>query len=71
MCPKKPLLLQVRDWRQLICKFSVLLREAGAYMNHQAGSQSLLLNIKFVDSCMIPTNSWAGTVFQMRLKFWL
>ena len=40
MCPKKTLLLQVRDWRHLICKFSVLLREAGAYMNHQAGSQT-------------------------------
>ena len=35
--PKKHLLLQVRDWNQIICKFPVLLRKAYAYMNHQAG----------------------------------
>ena len=37
ICPKKHLLLQVRHWHPIICKFSVLLREAYAYMNHQAG----------------------------------
>ena len=38
ICPKKQLILQARDWRQLICKFRVLLREADAHMNHRAGS---------------------------------
>ena len=37
ICPKKHPLLQVRHWRQIIWKFPVLLREAYAYMNHQAG----------------------------------
>ena len=34
----KHLLLQVRDWHQMICKFCVLLRVADAHMNHQARS---------------------------------
>ena len=32
---KKLLLLQVRDLRQMICKFHVLLREADAHINHR------------------------------------
>ena len=35
---KKTLLLQVRDWHQMNCKFGVLVREADAHTNHRAGS---------------------------------
>ena len=35
---KKHLLCQVKDWRQMICKFRVLLREADAQMNHHTRS---------------------------------
>ena len=37
--PKKHLLLQVRDWRQMICKFCLLLRETDAHMNHRTSFQ--------------------------------
>ena len=37
-CPKKHLLLQMRDWGQMIYKFRALQREADAHMNHWAGS---------------------------------
>ena len=36
---KKHLLLQVKDWRQMISKFCVLLREADAHMNHRTSFQ--------------------------------
>ena len=36
--PIKHLILQVKDWRQMICKFSVVFTEADADMNHQVGS---------------------------------
>ena len=32
---KKHLLHQVSGWRQMICKFRVLLREADGHMNHR------------------------------------
>ena len=35
---KKHLLPQVRNWRQMICKFRVLLRADDEHMNHRAGS---------------------------------
>ena len=35
---KNHLLLQVRDWSQMIFKFYVSLREADAPMNHRTGS---------------------------------
>ena len=34
MSKKTP--LQVKDWRQMICKFRLLLREADAHMKHRA-----------------------------------